>query len=171
MDILAVDFCLKLTRQNAGNSICRVLVFKIFWGSMRPDPPRGSVATPLADAFGVQFLDTVRFYARSAPVPRCQEGINTKLHLDLRASINLQINYFLSWLYIQDFCMFCISKYREGINTKLHLDLRASIDLQIDHFLSWLYTGFPYVLYFQVGRYCKGINTRLYLHYKTKCTS
>ena len=26
------------------------------------------MATPLVDAFGVQFLDTVRFYARSAPV-------------------------------------------------------------------------------------------------------
>ena len=39
---MAVDFCLKLTSQNAGNSICGVLVFKIFWGSMPPDPPRDS---------------------------------------------------------------------------------------------------------------------------------
>ena len=81
-----------------------------------------------------------------------REGIDTKLHLDYKASINfkliifyhvyiyrvsvcfvfpctvkvsirnyacttrpsvhLEIDHFLSWLCIQDFCMFCISKYR-----------------------------------------------------------
>ena len=52
-------------------------------------------------------------------------GINRKLHLDLRASINLQIEHFLSWLYIPDFCMFFISKYREGIDTTLHLHYKT----------------------------------------------
>ena len=79
------------------------------------------------------------------------EGIDTKLHLGMRASIDLQIDHFLSWLYIPDFRMFCISMYREGIDTKLYLDLRASINLQIDQFfIMVIYTGFLYVLYLQV---------------------
>ena len=82
------------------------------------------------------------------------EGINTKLHLDLRASIDPQIDHFLSWLYIQDFRMFCISMYSEGINTKLHQHYtRPSVHLKIDHFfIMVIYTGFPYLLYFHVQR-------------------
>ena len=35
-------------------------------------------------------------------------------------SVHLEIDhFFLSWLYILDFRMFCISMYSEGINTKL----------------------------------------------------
>ena len=60
-------------------------------------------------------------------ISKYREGIDTKLHLDLRARISLQIDHFLSWLYIQDFCMFCISKYSEGINTKLHLHLQDKV--------------------------------------------
>ena len=43
----------------------------------------------------------------------------------IRASVHLEIDHFLSWLYIQDFRMFCISIYSEGINTKLHLDNKS----------------------------------------------
>ena len=53
-------------------------------------------------------------------------AIDTKLHLDLRASINLQIEHFLSWLYILDFRMFCISMYSEGINTKPYLHYKTN---------------------------------------------
>ena len=40
----------------------------------------------------------------------------------IRPSAHVEIDHFLSWLYIPDFRMFCISTYSEGINTKLHLD-------------------------------------------------
>ena len=58
-------------------------------------------------------------------ISKYREGIDTKLHLDYKASIDLQIDHFLSWLYIQDFCMFCISMYSEGINTKLYLHYKT----------------------------------------------
>ena len=43
----------------------------------------------------------------------------------IRPTVHHEIEYFLSWLYIQDFCMFCISIYNEGINTKLHLHYKT----------------------------------------------
>ena len=86
-----------------------------------------------------------------------------------RPSVHLEIDHFLSWLYIPDFRIFCISMYSEGINTKLHLDLRASIDPQIDHFLSWLYI--QDFRMFCISMYSEGINTKLHQHYKTTCTS
>ena len=52
-------------------------------------------------------------------------AIDTKLHLDLRASINLQIEHFLSYLCIQDLCMFFISKYRKGVDATLHLHYKT----------------------------------------------
>ena len=42
-----------------------------------------------------------------------------------RPSVHLEIDHFLSWLYIPDFRIFCISMYSEGINTKLHLDYKG----------------------------------------------
>ena len=50
------------------------------------------------------------------------EGINTKLYLHYRTNtVHLEIDHFLSRLYILDFRMFCISMYSEGIDTKLYL--------------------------------------------------
>ena len=42
------------------------------------------------------------------------EGINTKLYLHIKQSIDLEKDHFLSWLYIPDFCRFFISMYQEG---------------------------------------------------------
>ena len=43
----------------------------------------------------------------------------------IQPSVHLEIGHFLSWLYIPDFRMFCISMYSEGINTKLHLHYKT----------------------------------------------
>ena len=61
-------FAVRLTRPIAGNGICGVLVFKIFRGSMPPDPPSKLAAPPLGVACGAPKHDTVRFQAGSAPV-------------------------------------------------------------------------------------------------------
>ena len=52
----------------------------------------------------------------------------------------LKLIIVLSWLYIPDFRIFCISMYSEGINTKLHLDYKGKCtSLKLIIFLSWLY--------------------------------
>ena len=60
-------------------------------------------------------------------IPTHSEGINTKRNYtcNTRPSVHLEIDHFLSWLYIPDFRIFCISMYSEGINTKLHLDYKG----------------------------------------------
>ena len=65
-----------------------------------------------------------------------------------RPSVYLEIDHsFIMVIYIQDFCMFCISKYSEGSNTKLHLHYKTK---STSFFILVMYTGFLYVLYFQV---------------------
>ena len=54
------------------------------------------------------------------------EGINTKLYLHIKQSIDFEKDHFLSWLYIPDFRMFCISMYSEGINTKPYLHYKTN---------------------------------------------
>ena len=44
-----------------------------------------------------------------------------------RPSAHLEIDHFLSWLYIPDFRMFCISMYSEGINTNYTCTIRPII--------------------------------------------
>ena len=96
MDVLAVNYCLKLTRQNAGNSICGVLVFKIFWGIMPPDPPRGSwlrhSRTPSASNFWIRsdfMLDpplciyvrnTISYRNLSYTIPDNLEAVVVEIH-------------------------------------------------------------------------------------------
>ena len=64
------------------------------------------------------------------------------------------LKFFLSWLYILDFRIFCISMYSEGINTKLHQHYMTKssymLKLIINFFIMVIYSGFPYVLYFHV---------------------
>ena len=98
------------------------------------------------------------------------EGINTKLYLHIKQSIDLEKDHFLSWLYIPDFCRFFISIYREGISIRNHTcTTRPTVHHEIEYFLSWLYM--QDFCMFCISKYRKGINTKLHLHYKTKCTS
>ena len=61
-------------------------------------------------------------------ISKYREGIDTTLHLSctIRPSIDFEKDHFLSWLYIQDFCMFCISMYSEGTNTKQYLHYKTN---------------------------------------------
>ena len=49
---------------------------------------------------------------------------------------------FLSWLFMQDFCMFFIFKYSEGINTKLHLHYKSKYILILKKII--FYQGYIY---------------------------
>ena len=56
----------------------------------------------------------------------CTVKVSIRNHTcTIRPTVHHEIEYFLPWLYIQDFCMFCISKYCKGINTKLHLHYKT----------------------------------------------
>ena len=54
LDVLEVNYCLKLTCQIAGNGICEVIVFKIFL-------PTCLRQCCLGSAFGASTYDTARF--------------------------------------------------------------------------------------------------------------
>ena len=49
----------------------------------------------------------------------------------MRLNIDIKIDHFLSWLYTQDFCMFCVCKYTEGIDTKLHQHYKTKLALSL----------------------------------------
>ena len=61
------------------------------------------------------------------------EGINTKLYLHIKQSIDLEKDhFFIMVIYIPDFCRFFISMYREGISIRNYTcTTRPSIDLQV----------------------------------------
>ena len=89
----------------------------------------------------------------------------------IRPTVHHEIEYFLSWLYIHDFCMFCISMFSEGISTKLHQHYmtKCSYMLKLIIFLSWLYI--PHFRMFCINMCREVMNTKIHQHYKTKCTS
>ena len=70
----------------------------------------------------------------------------------IRPTVHVEIDHYLSWLYIPDYRMLCIPARTVKVSIRNYTwTIRASVHLEIDHFfIMVIYTGFPYLLYFHV---------------------